>query len=127
MDSYATERHVNWCVRDGVYEFRFAKHGHQYRWICTEAFREECLLSVTLDAHNRDLNLSLVDAVFVQDKIRTIIQPEREWLIVEAAPVESAADDGAYDKDRWWLLSVLGASILFWGWVFTLVIRRVWQ
>jgi hypothetical protein len=127
MDCYATERHVNWSVREGVYEFRFEKHGHKYRWRCTEAFRAECLHAVTLDAHNRDLNLSLVDAVFVQDKIRTVIQSDREWLIVEAAPVESVAHASEYDKDRWWLLSVLGASILFWGWVFTLVIRRVWQ
>jgi len=127
MDCYATERHVGWSKRGEMFTFRFKKGGHTYLWSCTEALRAECLLSVTLDAHNPELNLSLVDASAVHARIREVIQPEREWLIVEAVPVESAVDDGAYDKDRWWLLSVLGASILFWGWVFTLVIRRVWQ
>lgn len=125
MDCYAAQRHVNWSVCKGVYTFRFDKHGHQYRWICTESFREECLLSVTLDAHNRELNLSLVDAVFIQDKIRSVIQPEfGEWLEVEAGPIESDWSSD-YDKDRWWLLSFLAASIVFWGWVLTQVVSAL--
>lgn len=127
MDCYAVERHVDWSKRGEMYTFRFEKNGHRYLWQCTEVTRRECLHAVALDAHNRELNLSLVDAVFIQDRIRDVIQPERsEWLEVEAAPVESAVEANEYEKDRWWLLSFLAASIVFWGWCFTLAIMA-WQ
>lgn len=110
MDSYATERHVGWSKRGEVYEFRFEKCGHQYAWRCTEATRRECLHAVGLDAHNRQLNLSLVDAVFVQDKIREVIQPEYgNWVESEAMPAESVADDDL----RWLGLAIVG-GLVFW-------------
>ncbi len=110
MDCYATERHVGWSKRGEVYEFRFEKCGHQYAWRCTEATRRECLHAVGLDAHNRQLNLSLVDAVFVQDKIREVIQPEYgNWVESEAMPAESVADDDL----RWLGLAIVG-GLVFW-------------
>ncbi len=126
MDSYATVRDIAWSKRDEVYEFRFQKHGHNYVWRCTEALRAECLHAVTLDAHNRELNLSLVDAVFIQDRIREVIQPEYcEWVEVEAAPVEIAAEIEFHPPDvRWlgWILIVSGAT---WVWFISLIVRAL--
>ena len=110
MDCYATERHVDWSRRGEVYEFRFQKYGHQYLWQCTEATRRECLHAVTLDAHNRGLNLSLVDAVYIQDRIREAIQPEYgNWVESEVMPAESVADDDL----RWLGLAIVG-GLVFW-------------
>lgn len=110
MDCYAVERHVDWSKRGEMYEFRFQKYGHQYLWQCTEATRRECLHAVTLDAHNRGLNLSLVDAVYIQDRIREVIQPEYgNWVESEVMPAESVADDDL----RWLGLAIVG-GLVFW-------------
>ena len=111
MDCYAAERTINWSLQDGVYAFRFEKYGHKYLWRCTEATRRECLHAVGLDAHNRQLNLSLVDAVFIQSRMREVIQPD--WLEVEAEPIESATELHPSDV-RWlgWVFIVTGATWL---------------
>ena len=46
------------------------------------------MYSVGVLAHNPELNLSLVDAIAVQSRMREVIQPELgEWLEVEAEPI----------------------------------------
>jgi len=125
MDCYATERHVDWSRRGEVYEFRFQKYGHQYLWQCTEATRRECLHAVTLDAHNRELNLSLVDAVFIQTRIREVIQPEYgNWLEVEAEPIESAVELHLSDV-RWlgWVFIVSGGMWVVLGFLVVVAFR----
>lgn len=122
MDCYAVERHVPWSKRGEVYEFRYEKHGHKYLWRCTEAMRRECLLSVTLDAHNRKLNLSLEDATFIQSRIREVIQPEfSEWIEVEASPIESESLV-KLPKTDWlgWVILVSGSFLVL---LFSMIVR----
>lgn len=115
MDSYAAERTVAWSKRGEVYEFRFDKHGQTYIWRCTGALRRECQRAVILDAGNRELNLSHVDAVFILDRIRNVIPPERGDGLEDEAVVEET-------NVRWlgWVFIVTCAT---WAWLVALILR----
>lgn len=114
MDCYAVERHVDWSKRGEMYTFRFEKHGHTYMWSCVAEARKKCMRLVTDDAHNPGLNLSLVDATYVNERIREVIQPEfGSWVEVEAAPAEDVVELDHSDV-RWigWVFSVSGATLV---------------
>ena len=113
MDCYATERHVAWSKRGEVYTFLFQKHGHTYMWSCIAEARKKCMRLVTDDAHNPGLNLSLVDATYVNERIREVIQPEfGSWVEVEAMPAEDAVELDHSDL-RWLGLAIVG-GLVFW-------------
>lgn len=122
MDCYATERHVGWSKRGEVYEFRFKKHGHTYMWSCVAEYLKKCMRLVTNDAHNPNLNLSLVDATYVNERIREVIQPEfGEWIEVEASPIDSERMVELPNTD--WLGWVILASGSFLVLLFSMIVR----
>lgn len=109
MVSCVVEREVNWTSQGELHAFHFETGGHHYGWCCSSQFRRECLYLVGLHAHNPELNLSLVDAMAVQARIREVIQPVYgEWLEVEASP---KIVDRQPPNVRWlgWLWILTGA------------------
>ncbi len=107
-----------WSITGDLSCVEFYRGEDHYVFVATPETLQASLRLVGRCADDPELNLTWQDAEQITRSMRQIVG--------EAAPVESAADDGAYDNDRWWLLSILGASILFWGRVFTFVIRA-WQ
>lgn len=110
-----------WSITGDLSCVEFYRGEDHYVFVATPETLQASLRLVGRCAADPELNLTWQDAEQITRSMRQIVGATRE-----AVPVESAVDDGAYDNDRWWLLSILGASILFWGWVFTLVIRA-WQ
>jgi hypothetical protein len=56
---------------------RLIKDGHEYRWVFTDANRDETLRQIALFAAHEELNLNWYDAAKLNQKIRQQPQTQR--------------------------------------------------